>query len=73
MPAATAAIHREENGTGDRIGKTRGQQQRLRRERHPRATELARIALTHKQIAQRLGFAGSTVAALLAKAIALAP
>ena len=50
-----------------RIGKTREQQQRLRQQRRERAAELATIGLTHKQIAERLGVAGSTVAALLAE------
>ena len=50
-----------------RIGKTREQQQRLRQQRRERAAELARIGLTHQQIAERLGVAGSTVAALLAE------
>jgi DNA-binding NarL/FixJ family response regulator len=50
-----------------RIGKTREQQQRLRQQRRERAAELVRIGLTHKQIAERLGVAGSTVAALLAE------
>ena len=50
-----------------RIGKTREQQQRLRQQRRERAAELARIGLTHKQIAERLGVAGSTVAELLAE------
>jgi hypothetical protein len=40
-----------------RIGKTREQQQRLRQ----RTAELARIGLTHKQIAERLGVADSSV------------
>ena len=53
-----------------RIGKTREQQQRLRQQRRERAAELARIGLTHKQIAERLGVVGSTVAELLAEAIA---
>ena len=48
-----------------RIGKTREQQQRLRQQRRERAAELATIGLTHKQIAERLGVAGST--ALLAE------
>jgi len=50
-----------------RIGKTREQQQHLRQQRRERAAELAKIGLTHKQIAERLGVAGSTVAALLAE------
>jgi DNA-binding NarL/FixJ family response regulator len=50
-----------------RIGKTREQQQRLRQQRRERAAELARIGLTHKQIAERLGVVGSTVAELLAE------
>jgi len=50
-----------------RIGKTREQQQRLRQQRRERAAELARIGLTHQQIAERLGVAGSTVAELLAE------
>jgi DNA-binding NarL/FixJ family response regulator len=50
-----------------RIGKTREQQQRLRQRRRERAAELARIGLTHKQIAERLGVAGSTVAELMAE------
>jgi DNA-binding transcriptional regulator LsrR (DeoR family) len=51
-----------------RIGKTREQQQRLRQHRRERAAQLATIGLTHKQIAERLGVAGSTVAELLAEA-----
>ena len=50
-----------------RIGKTREQQQRLRQQRRQRAAELVRIGLTHKQIAERLGVAASTVAELLAE------
>jgi DNA-binding NarL/FixJ family response regulator len=50
-----------------RIGKTREQQQRLRQQRRERAAELVRIGLTHKQIAEQLGVAGSTVAASLAE------
>ena len=50
-----------------RIGKTREQQQRLRQQRRERAAEFAIIGLTHKQIAERLRVAGSTVAALLAE------
>src|SRR4051794_12190282 len=50
-----------------RIGKMREQQQRLRQQRRQRAAELVRIGLTHKQIAERLGSAASTVAELLAE------
>jgi len=50
-----------------RIGKTREQQRRLRQQRRQRAAELVRIGLTHKQIAERLGIAASTVAELLAE------
>jgi DNA-binding NarL/FixJ family response regulator len=50
------------------MGKTREQQQRLRQQRRERAAQLVRIGLTHKQIAEQLGIAGSTVAALLAEA-----
>jgi len=49
------------------IGKTREQQQRPRQQRRERAAELAIIGLTHKQIAERLRVARSTVAALLAE------
>ena len=51
-----------------RIGRTREQQQRLRQQRRERAAELARIGLTHKQIGERLGVAGATVAELLFEA-----
>jgi len=50
-----------------RIGRTREQQQRLRQQRRERAAQLVKIGLTHKQIAERLGVAGSTVAAMLAE------
>jgi len=50
-----------------RIGKTREQQRRLRQQRRQRAAELVRIGLTHKQIAERLGVAASTVAEMLAE------
>ena len=51
-----------------RIGRTREQQQRLRQQRRERAAELATIGLTHKQIGERLGVAGATVAELLVEA-----
>src|SRR4051794_14418062 len=50
-----------------RTGKTREQQHPLRQQRRQRAAELVRIRLTHKQIAERLGVAASTVAELLAE------
>jgi len=50
-----------------RIARTREQQQQTTQERRKRASQLARIGLTHKQIAERLGVAGSTVAHLLAE------
>jgi len=50
-----------------RIRRTREQQQRLRQQRRERAAQLVKIGLTHKQIAERLGVAGSTVAAMLAE------
>jgi len=51
-----------------RIGRTRQQQQQhLRQQRRERAAQLVKIGLTHKQIAERLGVAGSTVAAMLAE------
>jgi IS30 family transposase len=50
-----------------RIGRTREQQQHLRQQRRERAAQLVKIGLTHKQIAERLGVAGSTVAPMLAE------
>jgi DNA-binding NarL/FixJ family response regulator len=48
-----------------KIPRTREQQQQAAAEKRERATRLSNLGLTHKQIAERLGIAGSTVAHLL--------
>jgi len=62
--AATVARQRDRDPCAWKDARTKG---RLRQQRRQRAAELVRIGLTHKQIAERLGIAVSTVAELLAE------